>query len=146
MQTFIPEWDLNISALTATVVAAAATQNVDIDLTTPDTGAPGTDMVRAQVKIVYGGAPDGNTTIGVLSSSDGGTTVDTEAESTETVTFGAGATKTVSIKLFEMAYARLAIKNNNTVQDITVTVIYSYRNSWRGYDGNAGIESDDFTN
>lgn len=105
--------------VSAVSVAAGATQNVDLDLR-----AKGYHAAVAQIKVLFGAAPDGATTVKAYASPDNGTTFDTEVFDTidESIAQGAAATKALTVKLINVPYVRLAITNGNSAEAITLTV------------------------
>jgi hypothetical protein len=95
----------------------------DFDLVTPDA-----DGILVTVSVAFGGSADGDATLKFYHSADGGTTVDSVADSSLAVTYSVAAGTTVIHSKLVRGYPwlRVAVLNGNTaVEDITISGKYA---------------------
>lgn len=82
--------------------------------------------VVIQFKVIFGGSADGDAEIRIRSSSDSGTTKDTELLFSQVIPVTAGATKMITIIVKDVPYIEVGIYNGNgAVEDITISAIYA---------------------
>ena len=122
--TITPSWTENqtITGFDDAAVAAAASTSGDIDM-----AALGYDVVVIQIEVTFGGTPDGNATIEILSSSDSGTKDDTIALYSVSVTEATSTTKRISIPIDRIAFLQVKVTNNDTTDAIAVSALYAGR-------------------
>ena len=110
-------------------------QAISFDDTTPgasvegkgpiDLAASGYIGVVVQVRITFGGTPDGNATIRVRSSPDSGTTKDTILLYSQEVTYATSTTKNVTVTIMNQPYIEVGVYNADTTDDITIAADYA---------------------
>lgn len=124
MATITPTWTENqtISGFNNATLAAAASTSGDIDLDTS-----GYDLVSIQIKTIFGGSPDGDVLIEILSSPDSGTTDDTIPVSSINVEEETSGTKIISIDVSGKAYITVKATNNDSTDTINVAALYAGR-------------------
>jgi len=111
-------WDgSNTEILEATAIAKAATAtSEEVDLR-----AIGAAQAAVQVTVVFGGSADGDAVVDILASLDG-TTFDTEADQSESVSYSAGNTVVKTFKVSGIPRFKVAITNGNSAaENITVS-------------------------
>lgn len=94
---------------------------------TIDLDTLGATRVTVQIQIAFGGSADGNAEIRVRSSSDSGTTKDTELWWQQEVSFTISTTKRVSFVIEKTPYVEIGVYNGNSAaEDITIAGIYAW--------------------
>ena len=117
MATISPTWTENQTGVTSTSITACITASGQIDI-----ASLGYDMISMQVAIDIGSSS--GATIYFYSSPDSGTTFDTTAIASYTVS----ADDTRSIVIAGIPFVECRIVNNDGVNDITdVTALYAGR-------------------
>ena len=123
MVTVKPDWTENVSLHSSSSVAAGGSATDDIDLDNL-----GADCVNVQIEIIFTGTVDGDVLVEVFSSPDSGTNDDTEPITSLRIPETASATKKVTIKLENLAYAAIKVTNNDSTASVTYESIYAWRN------------------
>ena len=83
--------------------------------------------VRMQLKVIFGVAAAGNVTLNVYPSCDAGVSFDHTAAFSKTVTGASGATRSESIDLTGIPYARIDVVNADAANAHNVQVKYAGR-------------------
>lgn len=122
--TITPSWTENqtVSGFDDAAIAAAGTTSGDIDM-----AASGYDVVVIQIKVTFGGTPDGDATIEIFASSDSGTTDDTIALYSISVSETATTTERISITIDRAAFLQVKVTNNDSADTIDVSALYAGR-------------------
>lgn len=122
MATINPTWTLNQNLHTSGIVAAAASATDDIDLDTS-----GYDAVLITIEVTFGGTPDGDCSIAVLSSSNSGSDDDTEALYSFSLEEATSATKRISFVVKDVPYIAVKLTNNDSADNVTYDSWYAGR-------------------
>ena len=122
MATISSSWTENQSVTFDDASPAKTVEGVgDIDLDTN-----GYIAVAIQFSIAFGGSADGNATIKIRSSSDSGTTDDTELLHTQSIAFTVSTTKRITVVVRDVPFIQVGILNGNSaVEDITIAAKYA---------------------
>ena len=115
-------WTIGVVYQAAVVIAAAGSQDNDINLNTA-----GYDIISVQPKVIFGATPTGNFVINFYGSSDGGVTIDTEPFLSIPITEATSATKIITVPVKDRSYVRITATNNDPSDNVTYSGKYEGR-------------------